>query len=181
MNNVFVLYDRNTDSLWYPLSDHSFNAVSGPNKGKSLEYLAKPKIMRLHEWRSQNLKSVVLLPPEHQVRYTSMFRKIMKSFSGEWRFELEGGDGSSIAVLEARKAKEEGFHGAWTRTDGAKITLTSISFDGRNVSFQQEIAPGDVMRFTGVLSDGAIEGTIESGGERRKARAIRTKEFPVDL
>jgi hypothetical protein len=30
MGNVFVLYDRASDSVWYPLNDNSCDAVSGP-------------------------------------------------------------------------------------------------------------------------------------------------------
>ena len=63
MNNVFVLYDRNTDSVWYPLSDDTFDAVSGPDKGKTLNFIAKPEVMRLHEWAARHPETLVLIPP----------------------------------------------------------------------------------------------------------------------
>lgn len=62
MNNVFVLYDRSTDSVWYPLKDDSFDAVSGPFRGRALKFIAKPAVMRLHEWAAEHPDTLVLLP-----------------------------------------------------------------------------------------------------------------------
>ena len=42
-DNTFLLYDRVTDSMWWPMSDRAFEAVSGKKK-------------RLREYRSQPWK-----------------------------------------------------------------------------------------------------------------------------
>ena len=38
MDNVFVLYDRATQSVWYP-GENALEAVSGSLKGSSIEFL----------------------------------------------------------------------------------------------------------------------------------------------
>lgn len=63
MDNTFVLYDRVTESLWYPLTGETFDAVTGPAKGASFEFLAKPGVMRLREWKQLYPDTLVLLPP----------------------------------------------------------------------------------------------------------------------
>jgi len=64
LNNVFVLYDRKTDSVWYPLEDDAFDAVAGPLQGMEIEFLAEPEVMRLREWRKKHPDTLVLLPPK---------------------------------------------------------------------------------------------------------------------
>lgn len=63
MKNVFVLYDRSTDSVWYPLTDMTFDAVAGKAKGTSIDFIAKPEVMRLREWKKLYPDTEVLLPP----------------------------------------------------------------------------------------------------------------------
>ena len=65
MNNVFVLYDRLTDSVWYPLGDGTMDAVSGQRKGTSIPILAEPAPMRLGRWLKDHPDSKVLLPRPH--------------------------------------------------------------------------------------------------------------------
>jgi hypothetical protein len=62
MNNVFVLYDRSTGSVWYPLTDESFDAVAGPVKGAQIEFVAKPDKMPLRDWVAAHPDTLVLLP-----------------------------------------------------------------------------------------------------------------------
>lgn len=62
MDNVFVLYDRLTDSLWYPLGDGTMDAVAGQLKGTSIPLLDEPSPLRLEEWLKQHPDSKVLLP-----------------------------------------------------------------------------------------------------------------------
>lgn len=62
-NNVFVLYDRKTGSVWYPLSDGTLDAVSGPKKGEKIEFIAKPEVMTLGEWQARHPDTLVMLPP----------------------------------------------------------------------------------------------------------------------
>jgi len=64
-NNVFVLYDRKTDSVWYPLTDGTLDAVSGPKKGEKIEFIAKPKRMSLGEWKAKHPDTLVMLPPPY--------------------------------------------------------------------------------------------------------------------
>ena len=64
MNNVFVLYDRKTDSVWYPLSDKTIDAVAGEAKGTSIDFIIKPEVMRLREWKNLHPDTEVLLPPQ---------------------------------------------------------------------------------------------------------------------
>ncbi len=62
MNNTFVLYDRDTDSIWYPLTDEGMDAVAGSRKGESIEFVSKPALVSLLEWASQYPDTQVLLP-----------------------------------------------------------------------------------------------------------------------
>ncbi len=62
-NNTFVLYDRTSDSLWYPQSRGRLEAVSGPHKGTLLEVVAKPQLVSLNAWLDEYPDSLVLLPP----------------------------------------------------------------------------------------------------------------------
>ncbi len=59
--NTFLLYDRATESMWYPLKKGEFNALSGKLKGKTLPYLAEPEVMSLGEWRKLHPQTVVLI------------------------------------------------------------------------------------------------------------------------
>jgi len=60
-NNVFVLYDRATDTVWYPLDDGAFDAISGELKGSQLPFLDKPPIVSLGSWRLDHPDTLVLL------------------------------------------------------------------------------------------------------------------------
>ena len=59
--NVFLLYDRRTDSLWYPLDDTMWTAISGPRKGETIPFEAKPAVVTLGEWRAKHPDTRVLL------------------------------------------------------------------------------------------------------------------------
>ena len=59
-DNTFVLYDRSTESLWYPLEDGKFTAVSGSLQGQTIPY-AKQPIVTLGKWRKKHPDTVVLL------------------------------------------------------------------------------------------------------------------------
>lgn len=62
MDNVFVLYDRLTDSVWYPLGNGTMDAVAGVLKGTSIPLLAEPSPVRLEDWLKVHPDSKVLLP-----------------------------------------------------------------------------------------------------------------------
>ncbi len=59
--DVFLLYDRRTESLWYPLDDKQWTAISGPRKGETIPFIEKPAPIRLGEWRKQHPGTRVLL------------------------------------------------------------------------------------------------------------------------
>jgi len=62
MNNVFVLYDRESESVWYPTSDKHLEATSGTKQGTRIEFLDKPTPMPLRQWLNAHPKTRVLLP-----------------------------------------------------------------------------------------------------------------------
>lgn len=59
--DVFLLYDRRTESLWYPLDDKQWTAISGPRKGETIPFIEKPGPITLGEWRRLHPKTRVLL------------------------------------------------------------------------------------------------------------------------
>lgn len=60
-NNTFVLYDRLTESVWYPMTDSGFEAIGGPASGRWIPFLAKPAVMPLSEWLEAHPDTQVLL------------------------------------------------------------------------------------------------------------------------
>lgn len=60
-NNVFLLFDRPTRSLWYPLDDTQWTAVGGPRLGDVIPFIEEPRVMPLGEWLEQHPNSTVLL------------------------------------------------------------------------------------------------------------------------
>ena len=60
--NTFLLYDRKTESVWYPLNKGEMNAITGKLKGHKLSFIEEPEIMTLKEWRTRHPKTKVLLP-----------------------------------------------------------------------------------------------------------------------
>ena len=64
MEHVFVLYDRATQSVWYPGEDQTLQAVGGIRKGMSIPFLDEPAPVTLGAWLEQHPESTVLLPSE---------------------------------------------------------------------------------------------------------------------
>ena len=62
LDQVFVLYDRDSDSIWYPLGDGTLDAVGGRRRGESLEILDEPAPLPLGSWLAEHPDSTVLLP-----------------------------------------------------------------------------------------------------------------------
>jgi len=63
-NDTFLLYDRKTQSMWYPHKPGEMNALSGPSAGSALPYLVEPKRMSLADWREKHPHSLVLVGSE---------------------------------------------------------------------------------------------------------------------
>ncbi len=59
--SVFVLYDRLTGSVWYPVNDGAFDAIGGPRLGEQIPFLGKPPMVSLREWRRAHPHTDVLL------------------------------------------------------------------------------------------------------------------------
>lgn len=65
--NIFLIYDRRTESLWYPLDDHQWTAVSGIRKGETLPFIQEPSITPLGEWRGKHPDTTVLLGSRREI------------------------------------------------------------------------------------------------------------------
>ncbi len=59
--NVFLIFDRKTESLWYPFDDTKWTAVYGPRKGQTIPFIEEPRVMRLGDWRKKHPDTKVLL------------------------------------------------------------------------------------------------------------------------
>ncbi len=59
--NVFMLYDRRTESLWYPLDSTQWTAISGVRKGETIPFIEEPSPVTLGEWRKMHPNTRVLL------------------------------------------------------------------------------------------------------------------------
>ncbi len=59
--DVFLMFDRKTESLWYPLDDTKWTAISGPRRGETIPFIAEPPVITLGEWRKEHPGTVVLL------------------------------------------------------------------------------------------------------------------------
>lgn len=81
MNHVFVLYDRVTESVWYPLNDGTLDAVSGPEKGRQIPLLAEPGKMRLSAWQKLHPDTKVLLPTPHSKTVRDLQRQDLTASS----------------------------------------------------------------------------------------------------
>lgn len=66
--NVFVIYDRMTESLWWPLTDDGWTAIAGPRQGETIPCLEKPLVFTLGEWRKANPGTVVMLGSKSQMK-----------------------------------------------------------------------------------------------------------------
>ena len=59
--NTFLIFDRRTESLWYPLDDKQWTAISGKRKGETIPFIEKPGLIPLGEWRKLHPNTKVLL------------------------------------------------------------------------------------------------------------------------
>lgn len=67
--NVFLIYDRKTESLWHPLGKKEWTAISGSRKGETIAF-AEPEVIPLGEWRKQYPNTTVLLGSKRGVENT---------------------------------------------------------------------------------------------------------------
>jgi len=105
MNNTFVSYDRNTESVWYPLKRETLDAVAGPEKGEAIEFISKPKKMPLREWAELHPDTEVLLPPppdDRMRRRMEQGHKQLEPVLGTWDMTTEFSGRSIDAVMTVR-------------------------------------------------------------------------------
>jgi len=92
MESIFVLFDRETESVWYPGADGALNAVSGPRKGDSLPPVAKAEILPMNAWLERHPDSKILLP-------TPVSKTVHPARNGD--------DGSGITTLRGKPIVEK--------------------------------------------------------------------------
>jgi hypothetical protein len=68
MKNTFVLFDRETESVWYPGQDGALNAVAGQRMGDSIPTAAKAEVLPLEAWLERHPDSKILQPPPSRRR-----------------------------------------------------------------------------------------------------------------
>ena len=59
--DVFLIFDRKTESLWYPLDDTQWTAISGPRQGETFPFIGETPVVTLGEWRKKHPNTNVLL------------------------------------------------------------------------------------------------------------------------
>lgn len=65
--DVFLIYDRKTESLWYPLDHEKWTAISGPRKGENISFIAEPDVIPLGQWRREHPDTKVLLGSKRDI------------------------------------------------------------------------------------------------------------------
>lgn len=70
--NVFVLYDRSTESIWYPYDEEYMTAVSGPRKGETIPIQQELPVMPLGQWLEKHPDSLILAPPENEHLFVAL-------------------------------------------------------------------------------------------------------------
>lgn len=66
-HNTFLMYDRKTESLWYPLKEGKWTAIAGPRRGEEIQFEQKPRPIPLGLWRRKHPGTVVLLGSKKNV------------------------------------------------------------------------------------------------------------------
>ncbi len=64
--DTFLIFDRKTDSLWYPVDGTRWTAISGPRGGETIPFIERPSPVPLGEWRRKHPNTVVLLGSKKQ-------------------------------------------------------------------------------------------------------------------
>ncbi len=152
MNNVFVLYDRGTGSVWYPLKDGGFDAVAGAAQGSHIPFLRKPDPVPLADWVKIHPKTKVLLPPplpERMRRRMEARKQAMNIILGKWEMKTMVNDAPIDAVMTLALEKGQ-FVGSWA-SKGRTMELKNLRFDGTTLKFDRETSPEQVLSFEGKL------------------------------
>lgn len=65
--DVFLIYDRKTESLWYPLDNEKWTAIAGTRKGETISFMAEPGVIPLGDWRRKHPNTTVLLGSKRKI------------------------------------------------------------------------------------------------------------------
>ena len=159
MNNTFVLYDRNTDSVWFPMTENSFDSVAGPTKGKSLPFLEEPEVMRLHAWARLHPDTLVMLEPppspEMQKRMEAR-RKSIARLVGTWEMQTDF-NGQMIDAVMTLTFDGRRFEGTWSSM-GREMEMSDILYNGDRLRFKRKISDDQVLDFSGRVDETSIKG-----------------------
>ena len=100
MDHVFVLYDRASNSVWYP-SETALEAVGGERKGSAIPFLDEPAPVVLGDWLAEHPASTILLPSEQD------YKMMNRPYLG---IRLEDGEDGVVVsrVAEGSPAAEAG-------------------------------------------------------------------------
>lgn len=61
------MFDRKTESLWYPFDDIKWTALSGPRQGETIPIIEEPAPVTLRQWRKQHPETMVLLGSKSEI------------------------------------------------------------------------------------------------------------------
>jgi hypothetical protein len=87
-NSGFLLYDRETESLW---SQFEGRAIAGPLAGKTLRRV-RVREEEFSTWRKREPKTRILIPPEPQKLDYNQSPYARYAEEDRWRFPVEAGD-----------------------------------------------------------------------------------------
>jgi predicted metalloprotease with PDZ domain len=143
MDHVFVLYDRASNSVWYP-GETSLEAVGGDRKGEKLPFLDEMAPMTLADWLKAQPDSTVLLPTEEDAL------EMNRPYLG---IGLDENDGALVIsrIGEDSPAAEAGL----------ELGDTLRAFDGRSVASRSELREM-LLEFS---AGDAVEVAVERDGE----------------
>jgi predicted metalloprotease with PDZ domain len=100
MDDVFVLYDRASDTVWYPRGA-ALEGVGGKLKGRRISFVDEPVPLVLGEWLDAHPDSTVLLPSKAD------YRELNRPYLGI-RLEDREGTVVIVSVVEESPAAEAG-------------------------------------------------------------------------
>ncbi len=64
--DVFLIFDRKTESLWWPFDEQKWTCISGPRQGETIPFVEET-VVKLGEWRKRHPDTKVLLGSKRQI------------------------------------------------------------------------------------------------------------------
>ena len=123
MDHVFVLYDRDSNTVWYP-GESTLQAVGGQRRGEEIPFLDEPAPVALGDWMKDHPDSTVLLPTAED------FRALNRPLLGVGGFEEQPDGGLLIENLS-----EEGP----AATAGVKVGDVLILFGTTTIETRRDL------------------------------------------